>query len=246
MLAALLTTATLACGGAASPPEAPAAPTPSAPPASPEPPSATATAPPAPDKPRTAPLTRTPDDALGATRQGVGLAVGERAPDAALIDIEDRPFTLASAYARGPLLVVFYRGGWCPYCNTQIHELAEAWPELSARKVGLVAISVDRVEEASKTASRWDIPFPVLSDSDLVAHRAFRVVHQADEAEVARLEGFGISLESASGRSHHAFAVPALFLVVDGVVRWSHADPDYKVRPSTQQLVETLDRLAPR
>lgn len=144
----------------------------------------------------------------------------------------------------GPVLLVFYRGGWCPYCNSQIHELTAAYPEYKKRGVTPVAISVDRVEESAKTQATYTIPFPVLSDSDLAAHRAYRVLHEVDEAEFARLKGFGIDLERASGRSHHAIAVPSLF-VIDGkgVVRWAHANLDYKVRPSTVQILAAIDGL---
>lgn len=67
---------------------------------------------------------------------------------------------------------------------------------------------------------------------------------EVDEAEFARLKGFGIDLERASGRSHHAIAVPSLF-VIDGkgVVRWAHANLDYKVRPSTVQILAAIDGL---
>jgi peroxiredoxin len=105
-------------------------------------------------------------------------------------------------------------------------------------------ISVDQADEAARTKTSYEIPFPVLSDPNLAAHRAYRVVHEVGSAEYARLASFGIDLERASGRKHHAVAVPALFVVdAAGVVRWAHADPDYKVRPSVAQLLGVLDGL---
>ena len=64
------------------------------------------------------------------------------------------------------------------------------------------------------------------------------------DVEAARLEGLGLDIEGASGRDHHDFAIPSIF-VVDrgGVVRWAHADPDYKVRPSTLQILTAIDGL---
>jgi peroxiredoxin len=71
------------------------------------------------------------------------------------------------------------------------------------------------------------------------------VLHQVDDSELARLTSFGIDLEKASGRAHHAIAVPAAFLVDrKGVVRWAHADPGYKVRPSTAQILGAIDGLS--
>ena len=181
---------------------------------------------------------------LGALPAGVGIAVGERAPEAEVVDFEGRTARLGDLLSKGPTLLVFYRGGWCPFCNFQIRELTTAYPEFKARGVTLVAISVDKTEESAKTKATYDIPFPVLSDPGLVAHRAFRVIHRADDAEVARLKGFGIDLERSSGRDHHAIAIPAIFAInKDGVVRWAHADPNYKVRPTTRQLLDVLDGL---
>jgi peroxiredoxin len=122
--------------------------------------------------------------------------------------------------------------------------LTAAYPKFQERGILPVAISVDRIEEAAKTQATYTIPFPVLSDPDLAAHSAFRVIHQADESEVARLKGFGIDLENSSGRTHHMIAIPSLFIIDrDGIARWAHADADYKVRPSTDQILQVLDGL---
>ncbi len=187
----------------------------------------------------------TPETKLGTLPDGVGIAPGQSPTNAVLDDISGGRVDLAElAEKRGPLLLVFYRGGWCPYCNFEIHELAMAYPEYEKRRILPVAISVDRPSESAKTASTYSIPFPVLSDPDLRAHEAFRVVHNATDAEAAKLKSFGMDLESASGKSHHTFAIPALFVLDRSfAVRWAHADPDYKVRPRTQQILAAIDSL---
>lgn len=160
---------------------------------------------------------------------------------------EGEPVSLASWYPRGPVLIVFYRGGWCPLCNAQIHALTEAWPELQRRSVTPLLISVDRTEEAAKTEATYAIPFPVLADPDLAAHRAFQVVHHADDAEVRRLKDHGLDIEVASGKDHHELAIPSMFLVDrHGVIRWAHADEDYRTRPSVAQVLDAIDRVGLR
>ena len=145
-----------------------------------------------------------PEAAVGTLPAGIGIPVGERAPNATLRDSQGREARLLDLTKASPVLVVFYRGGWCPFCNAQIHDLTTAYPEFQKRGVGLVAISVDRVYESAETQATYTIPFPVVSDPDL--------------------------------------AVPSLFLVdSQGVVRWAHADPDYKVRPSTVQVLAAVD-----
>jgi len=189
--------------------------------------------------------TRSPEpQRLGTLPPGMGVPVSERAPDVSIQDADGRAVQISGLVASGPILLVFYRGGWCPYCNFQIRELTGVYPELERRGVTPVAVSVDRVEESARTRATYTIPFPVLSDPDLASHHAFGVVHHADEAEVERLRGFGLDIERASGRDHHDFAIPSMFVIDrERVVRWAHADADYKVRPSTAQLLAALDAL---
>ncbi len=195
-------------------------------------------------RPRRGPLAATDEGDLGRLPEGVGVPVGSRAPAVSVSDSDGKPVQLASLYPKGPTLLIFYRGGWCPFCNAQIHDLTQAYPELKDRGVTPVAISVDRAEEANRTRATYTIPFPVLSDPDLVAHRAFSVLQPLEPAYVAKIKALGMDVEASSGRSHHTVAIPSVFLVDrEGVVRWAHADPNYKVRPSPQQLLSVIDRV---
>ncbi len=183
---------------------------------------------------------------LGTRSPGLGLDVGAKIPDVTARDPEGNPVRLHDLAGRQPLLLVFYRGGWCPYCNFQIRELTQAYSELARRSVLPVAVSVDAVEQAAATKVSYEIPFPILSDPDLDLHRAFRVVHHASDTEVERLKAFGMDIERSSGRAHHDFAVPAIFLIDrEGTVRWAHVDVDYRVRPSVQQVLVVIDRSPP-
>lgn len=213
-------------------PSAAAAPSPEAAPVAPE----------APATPRSKATAAPAPGALGTLPADVGLPVGSKLPDLALQPLGAPATSLHGLLENGPVLLVFYRGGWCPYCNFQLHELATSGSEFQRRKITPVAISVDQPDPASQTQASWQIPFPVVSDPDLRLHEALKVVFQADAAEVKRLGGYGIDLEAASGRKHHRYAVPALFLVdTDSIVRWAHADTDYKIRPSLSQLLEGID-----
>lgn len=77
-----------------------------------------------------------------------------------------------------------------------------------------------------------------------MAHKAFNVLNQLDEAGVKRLEGYGIDLEAHSGQKHHTIAIPSIFIIdAKGKVAWAHADTEYKTRPSAKQLLEVIDGL---
>jgi peroxiredoxin len=192
-------------------------------------------------------LFETPAEKLGTAPGGFGLAVGDPAPDATLPDVTGTTRRLSDLYAERPTLVIFYRGGWCPFCNLQIHDFSAAAPDFDARGVGIVAISVDKPSEEAKTQAKHGVPFPMLSDSKLVAHRAYRVVHVTGPAEREAFMSHGLDLSAYSGESHGSYAVPAIFLVDrEKTVRFVHADEDYKTRPSAREMLEVVDRVLAR
>ena len=224
-------------------PAAPAAPT--APPpvaAAPAAPAAAPAAPVALDLPTVEP---TAQERLGTTPPGKGLAIGTRAPDASLLDITGVTVKLSEVYATGPTFLVFYRGGWCPFCNAQLHGLGEARAEFERRGVKLVAISVDVPGESARTQAKLGVPFPMLSDPKLTAQGAFKIVHQTSPQERAKLASYGVDLGARSGESHGNFATPAIFYVDRaGIIQFVHVDEDYKTRPSVAQMLAIADRLA--
>ncbi len=187
-------------------------------------------------------LATTPSDKLGTLAPNTGIPVGQKIPDAHARDLGGHDTTLSSLYAKGPILLVFYRGGWCPFCNSEIHALTTAFPDYQKRGVTPVAVSVDTPDQEAKLKATYTIPFPVLSDSDATMIEAFHVVNKLSDEQLAKMKSFGLDIESYSGKTHHEIAIPAFFLVDrGGVVRWAHSDPDYKTRPSTAQLLAVID-----
>ena len=202
--------------------------------------------------PAKAPLKETstpPDDEVGKLAPGTGVAVGQRAPDVRAKDIQGGDVRLSDLTARGPVLVAFYRGGWCPYCNHEIRELAKAFGDFERRGVTPVAVSVDRPDKASITGGSYHVPFPVVSDPELSFVEGFRVAKKVEAADYIKYRGFGVDLEEYSGKAHHTIAVPSLFLVDrGGVVRWAHSSLDYTSRPSVAQVLAAIDtaKLSPK
>lgn len=183
-------------------------------------------------------------DALGTNDDGIGLSPGDRVAGFSAHSFDGTPVRWEELLDRSPLLVIFYRGGWCPYCNLQIRQLTQAYSEFEERGILPVLISVDETDAASLAQRSYEIPFPVLSDPDLHALEAFRVTMEVDEATLERYQEYGIDLEAWSRREHHKIAVPSAFFVDEnGVVRWAHSSRDYRVRPSPQQLLDVADRI---
>jgi peroxiredoxin len=203
---------------------------------------ASAASPSAASAPRMAEYNAPPAERLGVLAPNTGIPVGQKVPDVSGRDLDGKDIALSSLYRKGPILLASYRGGWCPYCNAEIHALTTAFPEYQKRGVTPVAVSVDTPENGTKMKATYTIPFPVISDSDAVILEAFHVVKQLTPDEYAKYKSYGEDLESYSGTTHHKIAIPALFLIDrGGVVRWAHSDPAYNVRPSTAQILAAID-----
>ncbi len=172
------------------------------------------------------------------------LGVGEKAPAAILRRPDDQEADLAALYGQKPTVLIFYRGGWCPYCNAHLGQIATAEPELLTMGYQVLAISPDRPEELAKTLDKQHLTYQLLSDSDAILARAFGLVFRVDDLTVEKYRGFGIDLEQASGRDHHLLPVPAVYIVDRaGVIRFAHWNPDYKTRLAPEDLVKAAREL---
>jgi peroxiredoxin len=159
------------------------------------------------------------------------LLLGSALPAANLRTLDAQPVTLKDALNGKPAVLVFYRGGWCPYCNTQLSGLRLIRKDLDALGYGLIAISPDKPEELKKTLDGQALDFQLLSDSQAEAMRGFGIGYRVDAEMLAKLGQYGIDLEKASGETHHVLPVPAVFVVdADGTLQFSFVHPDYKVR----------------
>ncbi len=111
--------------------------------------------------------------------------------------------------------------------------------ELAALGFPVVALSADRPSKLEQSLEVKDLGYTLYSDSSLAAARAFGIVFQLSEDEVASYAKYGIDLEEASGHRHHQLPVPSVFLVeAGGTIRWVYSNPDYEVRPKNEQLLE--------
>jgi peroxiredoxin len=185
-----------------------------------------------------------PADRLGTLSPGTGLPVGTPAPEATAQDLTGKNVTLSSLVERGPILLAFYRGGWCPYCNSEIHAYSKAYPDFQKIGVLPILVSVDRPDEGAEMQKTYDIPFPVLSDPGLSFVGAFHVENHVDDATVEKYRSFGVDLEAYSGQRHHTIAVPSLFLIDrSAVIRWAHSEKEYTTRPTPAQVIAAITPL---
>ncbi len=147
-------------------------------------------------------------------------------------------FHLRKAISKQPAVVIFYRGGWCPYCNLELGRLQEAEPELRELGYQILAISPDRPAKLAESAETEDLNYTLLSDATMTAAKAFGIAFRVDDATVERYKGFGIDLAASSGQAHQLLPVPAVFLIgADGKIGFAYANPDYRVRMDPSLLL---------
>ncbi len=172
------------------------------------------------------------------------LKVGDDLPDVSLKDAAGKSVKLRTYHTDGPAVVVFFRGSWCPICNKHFQELNKIHPEVAKLGATMVAISPDNVENSKGNSTKLKAPFPLLSDSDLVAAKAFGLAFQVDDATITKYKGFGIDLEKASGRDHHALPVPAVYVIdKSGKITFAHSNPDYTKRLDVQTILVELKKI---
>ena len=183
------------------------------------------------------------EKAFGVNEDGKGLTVGTKLSNVLLKNYDDQDYALAKAWRQKPALVVFYRGGWCPYCSFQVREMSLSYDRFLEAGVQPILISVDSVDRSLAIKSRYDIPFPVLSDPDLAAHEMFNVVLKLSKDNVSQMRIFGVDPTKWSERDHHSIAIASVFLVdTTGSVRFSHAPSNFRYRPSVDQLISFIER----
>jgi len=176
-----------------------------------------------------------PDDA----REVNPVEVGSTAPDVALTAADGTTPRLSEIVAEHPAVLVFYRGGWCPYCNRQLAALGEVESDLRERGYRIHAVAPDSREKIAEATAGSGFDYALYSDAAAEAAEAFGLAFRVDAATYEKLLGHGIDLEEASGRDHHLLPVPAVFLIdTDRRIRFRYYNPDYKVRLSAEELME--------
>ncbi|MEM7276532.1 MAG: peroxiredoxin-like family protein [Pseudomonadota bacterium] len=166
------------------------------------------------------------------------LQVGEAAPSFDAQNPQGGPYSFKAGELDAPVVMIFYRGGWCPYCNKHLKELKDAVPTLKENGVEVLFFSADKPELLVDTLSETAPDYTLLSDASMAISRAFGIAFKVDDNTIKRYKKFGIDLEKASGFSHHQLPVPSVYVVkADGKIGFDYNNPDYKVRLSPEELL---------
>ncbi len=172
------------------------------------------------------------------------LKVGSQAPAFSLPDVKKGMTSSVELLKSGPLVITFYRGGWCPYCNLQLHDLQKHLKEINALGANLVAISPQTPDASLSTAQKDELSFYVLSDVGNKVAKKFGLVYKLPDDLKKLYKEFGIDLEKANATHDWELPVSATYIITpDGKVAFAYADPDYKKRAETKDILKKLKEI---
>lgn len=142
------------------------------------------------------------------------------------------------------LIVVFYRGDWCPYCNLYLKRLQQSSKEFKANGGELVAISVEDPDSSLSVAQKNELEFTVLSDKNLDLARKFKIVYQLPPEMDEKYKGFGVDLVKDNGTEKPELPISATYIINQkGEITYAFLDPDYKKRLEADVIVEELKKI---
>lgn len=191
------------------------------------------------------PMHRATDELIASGAAEQAKKAGDMAPAFVLDDPEGHSISSADLLAKGPLIVTFYRGVWCPYCNMDLQALEAALPEFKKFGANLVAISPQTAPNSRRSMRENKVSFPILSDThnDVAASFGLRFT-LPDYLQDLYKNVFKNDLAAVNGDASWTLPMPARFLISrDGKIAYAEVNPDYTVRPDPEELLPALRSL---
>jgi peroxiredoxin len=171
-----------------------------------------------------------------------GLFIGSKAPDFKGTDQNGGEVRLKDLLKHGKVVLVFYRGQWCPYCNKALSRLQDSLQFITDKGATLVAVSPEKSENISATVTKTKASYPVLHDKDLKIMKAYDVEFEVPENTVTRYRNAGIDIGKSNGSNGNYLPVPAVYIIdKESTVIYRFFDADYKKRPAVADLLKYLD-----
>jgi peroxiredoxin len=189
-------------------------------------------------------MERATADLIASGQADRALKAGDAAPAFTLNDPDGNPVFSGDLLAKGPLVVSFYRGVWCPYCNLEMQALQAALPEILARGASLVAISPQTAVNSRRSQRDNKLTFPILSDVRSEVANAFGIRFRLPDDLIGVYKTFKNDLPLVNDDPSWVLPMPARYVIgPDGIIAYAEINPDYTQRPDPSELLPVLDRL---
>jgi len=172
------------------------------------------------------------------------LNVGDTAPNFTLPNAVGKQVQLSELLSNGPVIINFYRGEWCPYCNIELHAFQQHLPAFQQANAQLVAISPSLPTKALTMQEKHSLEFPVLSDVGNTVARNYGLVFTLDAALRPLYKSFGLDIPEHNGDESYELPVPATYLIdTAGTIRYAYANADYTQRAEPTDVLAALEKL---
>ena len=170
-----------------------------------------------------------------------GLKVNDKAPNFSAKDQNGKTVELNELLKKGSVVMVFYRGEWCPYCNKQLTELEDSMALITNKGATLIAVSPEKQDNISKTIQKTKATYSVLSDDSLKIMSAYKVAYELDEQTNEKYKKWGINLSDKNGNNGNNLPVPAVYIInKEGKITYLYFDVNYKTRVSVSEILSHL------
>ncbi len=178
------------------------------------------------------------------------LQSGERAPDFTVYRVDGSAYNFRANELEHPTLIITFRGGWCPYCNTQLQDLRHVLPEIKQSGVDVLFLSGDRPEilysnlkqETQEFINGLD--YTILSDADIAAGTALGLAFRVPDETITKYSQRNWDLAKSSMDKHKVLSIPAVYLIrQDGEIAFAYANPDYRIRMPAEEVKAAVDNL---
>ena len=169
------------------------------------------------------------------------LKEGDKGPTFELPDGDGRTWRSEDFLSHGPLVIVFYRGRWCAYCNAQLLALQEVHKQIAAIGASLIAISPQTQKHSYMTRDMHQLRFPVLSDAGNQVARKFGLAYRVSPELQAMYEAIYTRLPGYNGDQSWELPLPATYIVrPDGIISYARVDSDWRQRPEPEEMLKSL------
>ncbi|WP_430813253.1 peroxiredoxin-like family protein [Carboxylicivirga sp. RSCT41] len=170
-----------------------------------------------------------------------GIQVNEKAPGFVANDQHGNRVDLAKELEAHSVVLVFYRGQWCPYCNRHMSALQDSLQMITDKGARVIAITPEKNEEIEKTIDKSNASFSVIYDEGHQIMDAYDVTFTMSKTKFTAYKTYGIDINKASGNTDRALPVPATYIIgKDGYVSNRHFDKNYKTRMSVKDILRSL------
>lgn len=171
-----------------------------------------------------------------------GLFIQSKAPDFKAKDQSGNEVRLKDLLKKGKVVLIFYRGQWCPYCNKYLKKLEDSLQLIKDKGAAVVAVTPELPENVAKTVEKTKAEYPVISDEGLKIMKAYDVEYEVPENTLARYRNTGIKLDENNGKNGNFLPIPATYIIdKEGTVTYRFFESDYKKRPSIKDILDNLD-----